>query len=58
MYTEYDALTDMSNFDDSEVSKMEWKTYDDCINSIRHYNVEKCNMITRIDNTLQKYWHF
>ena len=57
MYTEYDILTDMVHFDDSEVSKMEWKTYDDCINSIRHYNIEKCNMITRIDNTLQKYWH-
>ena len=57
MYTEYDILTDMVHFDDSEVSKMEWKTYDDCINSIRHYNIEKCNMITRIDNTLQTYWH-
>jgi ADP-ribose pyrophosphatase YjhB (NUDIX family) len=57
MYTEYDHLTNMENFDDSEVSMMAWKTYADCINSIRHYNVEKINMITRIDNTLQKYWH-
>lgn len=54
---EYDHLTNMGNFDDSEVSKMEWKTYDVCTNSIRHYNVEKYGMITRINNTLQKYWH-
>lgn len=57
MYMEYDHLTNMGNFDDSEVSKMEWKTYDVCTNSIRHYNVEKYGMITRINNTLQKYWH-
>lgn len=41
MNTEYDQLTNMENFVDSEVSMMEWKTYEDCINSIRHHNIEE-----------------
>jgi hypothetical protein len=52
----YDESMKMNNFDDAEVSLMEWKTYYECVNSIRSYNHEKINMITRIDNTLQKYW--
>lgn len=56
MYMKYDKLMKMNNFDDAEVSLMEWKTYNECVNSIRSYNHEKINMITRIDNTLQKYW--
>ena len=44
-----------SQFDPTEVSKMEWKTYDDCIDCIREYNTEKKRMITRIHNALTKY---
>jgi ADP-ribose pyrophosphatase YjhB (NUDIX family) len=56
MFMKYDKMMNMNDYDDAEVSLMEWKTYDDCINSIRTYNHEKINMITRIDNTLEKYW--
>jgi ADP-ribose pyrophosphatase YjhB (NUDIX family) len=56
MFMKYDEMMNMKYYDDAEVSLMEWKTYNDCINSIRSYNHEKINMITRIDNTLEKYW--
>lgn len=39
----------------SEVSKLEWKTYDECINSIRHYNVEKLDVLYRIETLLNEY---
>jgi len=45
----------MENFEQSEVSKMEWKTYDECIECIRPYNVEKKRMITNINNMLKTY---
>jgi len=45
----------MGNFERSEVSKMEWKTYDDCMSSIRPYNLEKKRMITNIHNTLNHF---
>jgi 8-oxo-dGTP pyrophosphatase MutT (NUDIX family) len=39
----------------SEVGKLEWKTYDDCIDSIRAYNLEKIEMMLRIERLLNKY---
>ena len=39
-------------FEESEVSKLEWKTYDDCIKSIRPYNYEKKQMLTKLNKTL------
>ena len=55
-FMNFDKTTNVKKFDESEVSLMEWKTYDDCIKSIRPYNIDKINMISRIDNALQKYW--
>ena len=52
-FMEYSAsLINNKKFDPTEVSKMEWKTYDDCMNSIRGYNLEKKRLITNIDQTL------
>ena len=45
----------MNNFELSEVSKMEWKTYDECISIIRPYNLEKIRLIKNIHNTLSQY---
>ena len=39
----------------SEVSKLEWKTYDECIKSIRDYNVEKLDVLHRIETLLNEY---
>ena len=43
------------NFEKTEVSKMEWKSYGNCISSIRPYNIEKIKVITNINNALLKY---
>jgi 8-oxo-dGTP pyrophosphatase MutT (NUDIX family) len=50
-----DNNIDLNNFQKSEVSKLEWKSYDECINSIRPYNLEKKKLITNINKVLQEY---
>ena len=45
----------MNDYEKTEVSKMEWKTYENCMSSIRSYNLEKQSMLTKINNTLSKY---
>lgn len=39
----------------SEVGKLEWKTYQECIATIRGYNVEKLDVLNRIETLLNKY---
>ena len=45
----------LSNFQVTEVSKLEWKTIDECLASIRPYNLEKKKLITNINKVLQEY---
>jgi 8-oxo-dGTP pyrophosphatase MutT (NUDIX family) len=46
---------EMRPFQRTEVSKMAWKSFDECITSIRFYNVEKIRLITNIQSILTKY---
>jgi len=46
---------EQESFDDTEVSKIEWKTYEQCLASIRSYNLEKKRMIEQIYTCLTKY---
>jgi len=46
---------DMYHFQRSEVSQLEWKTYDQCLESIRPYNLEKKNIVMKIHKMLQEY---
>lgn len=39
----------------SEVSCSEWKTYEDCMASIRHYNVEKKRVLENVHQTILRY---
>ena len=55
MYMNYHDSLSMDNFEKSEVSCMEWKSYDECMKSIRSYNLEKKRLITNIEQTLSKY---
>ena len=57
MYMKYEDTLSNNNFDNTEISLMEWKTYQECIDIIRPYNYEKIKMITRIENTLSKSWN-
>jgi 8-oxo-dGTP pyrophosphatase MutT (NUDIX family) len=45
----------LSNYQQSEVSKIEWKTIDGCLESIRPYNLEKKQLIININKVLQEY---
>jgi len=45
----------LNNFQKAEVSKLEWKTIDECIESIRPYNLEKKQLILNINKVLQEY---
>ena len=42
-------------FDKSEVSQMRWFNLEECKNQIRTYNLEKKEMISKIDNFLERY---
>jgi 8-oxo-dGTP pyrophosphatase MutT (NUDIX family) len=45
----------LQNYQKTEVSKLEWKTIDECLESIRPYNLEKKQIITNINKVLQEY---
>jgi 8-oxo-dGTP pyrophosphatase MutT (NUDIX family) len=55
MMMNYDDTLDMSQFQRSEVSKMEWKTYEECLLAIRPYNLEKRKLIENIHSALVNY---
>ena len=42
-------------FQKTEVSKMGWFTYDDCIARMRPYNLEKINILRNLNNALIEY---
>ena len=48
-------IEDLESYQKSEVSKLEWKTLDKCLESIRHYNLEKKQLIININKVLQEY---
>ena len=52
---EKDDMINLQKYQKSEVSKLEWKTFDECLKSIRPYNLEKKKIITNINNLLQQY---
>ena len=45
----------LDNYQFNEVSKLEWKTYKKCTQSIRPDNLEKKELITHINNVLQQF---
>ena len=47
--------SDMSSFQKTEVSKMQWMDIDTCMQYIRPYNVEKKTILCNIDKMLHKY---
>jgi 8-oxo-dGTP pyrophosphatase MutT (NUDIX family) len=48
----FDSSTITDKYEKTEVSKMEWKTIDSCLSTIRPYNLEKKIMLTKINNML------
>jgi len=54
-YTENNNNNNLNNFQKTEVSKIEWKTLEECLESIRPYNLEKKQLIININKVLQEY---
>ncbi len=52
MYMKYEDSINTGTFQTSEVSKVEWKTYDDSISCFRPYNLEKIRILTNVDKGL------
>jgi 8-oxo-dGTP pyrophosphatase MutT (NUDIX family) len=50
-----DVDANIQNFQETEVSKLEWKNLEQCLESIRPYNLEKKQLITNINKVLQEY---
>jgi len=50
-----DVDVDMKNYQKTEVSKLEWKTVQECISCIRPYNLEKKRLIETVDYILREY---
>jgi hypothetical protein len=48
----YEDSINTGTFQTSEVSKVEWKTYDDSISCFRPYNLEKIRILTNVDKGL------
>ena len=49
------TIEDLNNFQTTEVSKLEWKSIDKCLECIRPYNLEKKQLIININKVLQEY---
>ena len=47
--------TPLTDFQQSEVSKMEWFTIKEALKIIRQYNKEKLSVLTRVDNLINKF---
>jgi 8-oxo-dGTP pyrophosphatase MutT (NUDIX family) len=55
MQEENEEMEDLEHYQVTEVSKIEWKTIDSCLESIRPYNLEKKKLITNINKVLEEY---
>ena len=50
-----DNIGSSNIFQETEVSAVEWLTYNDAVKKIRPYNLEKISILTRVDNLLREY---
>jgi len=55
MFIDYANSLNIQDFQKTEVSKMEWKSLEEALESIRYYNVEKKRILVKIDKMLKKY---
>lgn len=45
----------VNKFQEFEVSEIKWMSYEECLQKIRNYNLEKINILTKVNNALQQY---
>jgi len=44
-----------NKFQEAEVSDIKWMSYAECLQHIRPYNLEKCSILTKLNNVLTEY---
>ena len=49
------TVDSLQEYQKSEVSKIAWKTLEECLESIRPYNLEKKKIITNVDKIIEEY---
>ena len=49
------AIEKTNSFQHTEISKMEWKTYNESLDLIRPYNLEKKDALIRVETMLNTY---
>lgn len=54
MYMNYKDTLERGDFQTSEVSKVEWKTFDECIKCFRPYNLEKIRILKKAEEGLRQ----
>ena len=52
---EEEKIVSLYNYQQTEVSKIEWKSLEECLESIRPYNLEKKQLIININKVLKEY---
>jgi len=55
MFMNYTDTLNNLNFQKTEVSNMKWNTYNECIQLIRPYNVEKIKIMSDVYKTITRY---
>jgi 8-oxo-dGTP pyrophosphatase MutT (NUDIX family) len=50
-----DNTNNYGAFQETEVSAIDWFTYEEAIKKIRHYNLEKIEILTRVNKLLREY---
>jgi len=50
-----ETIDNLQNYQKTEVSKLEWKTIEECLYAIRPYNLEKRKLIHNVNNILKEY---
>ena len=55
LYMDYENSLKNTYYDNSEVSKVEWKTFEESLECIRPYNLEKKKLINSINSCIHKY---
>jgi ADP-ribose pyrophosphatase YjhB (NUDIX family) len=54
MYMDYKDTLEVGQYQTSEVSMMAWKSFDECIQHFRPYNLEKIRILKKVDEGLNK----
>ena len=53
MFMDFKTSLEYHQFQKTEVSNVQWKTFDQCLQSIRPYNLEKKKVLTNIDQCIR-----